>query len=594
MKYFRLTIRIKYLIVTMIFFSLFTLVSFRIWYNNFYKEASSASTDKIETIVKASNTNFERYLKDIHNIMTLISIDTGSDLNANILKILSEPDLAPADYVTFRRTAKNYLSGLCSFKSYLTGMAISDFNGNDITYGSTKTYEELSKEDWFEKIQTGDSKDLIFIPEKEDLVNPNNNYHNTFTMVKPVKSGTKTIGFVMANISYKIFDDYFDISPNENMNLLILDSSTNEKMLPLNYGASDVWKELSEEDIEALKKEAEQAGTEVITKEYHFTYDEIVAVAYISPVTGWITIGGISRREMMAGFYEANDKTILITVIMWAVSVIFIYIISSLLTRNILKLTAAVKSIDKDHLTFDAQVNSKDEVWDLQQQFQFMTRRIKGLIEDIRQTEQQKHHFEMQALQAQINPHFLHNTLNTIKFLASLQGADNIEETSDNLSAMLRINMDNRTMITIEEEIDYLNSYLEIQSYRYMNRFTTNIVCAEELKAYFIPKLLIQPILENALKHGIATKQDGIILVKIYQDEETLYVKVSDNGVGMPEDIQLYKVSNDHMGIYNINQRIRLYFGADYGLSIESQKELYTNIELTIPLISQKDVEQYV
>jgi len=568
MKRLKLTIRSKYLIVTMLLFSVFTILSFRIWYHNFYRAATTSSIENIETIVTASNTTFETYLKDINNIMTLISLDTGSDLNANIIKILSDSDLTDAEYVTFRRTAKNYISGLCSFKSYLLGLSISDFSGNDITYGVTESYNEIKQEEWFREIQADSSNGLMFIP--AESTQENNNYHNTFTMVRPVKSGSKTIGFVMAHISYKIFDDYFNISPNSNISLLILDSSSNEIILCLDEKNIDIRQEFSSDN------------------------DNMITVSYTSPVTGWTTIGRISKSEMMSDFYKTNQKVIFITIIIWVAALAVIYFVSSLLTHNILKLTAAVKSINKDHLAFDVVINSNDEINDLQQQFQFMVERIHYLISDIKTTELQKHQFEMRALQAQINPHFLHNTLNTIKFLATLQGAENIKEISDNLSNMLRINMDNRTMISLKEEISYLNQYLEIQAYRYINRFTSNIICEEGLDSFFIPKLLIQPIVENSLKHGIANKNDGIILIKIYQSDAKVYIKISDNGIGMPENIQLFRVSADHIGLYNINQRILLYFGSDYGLTIESEKGLYTNIEITIPLITAEEVDQYV
>lgn len=587
MKKVKLTIRMKYLIVTMLLFSVFILVSFRIWYQNFYQAAKSSSIENVETIVTASNTTFETYLKDINNIMTLISLDTGSDLNANILKILSDPYLTDAEYVTFCRTATNYISGLCSFKSYLVGLSISDFSGNDITYGTTKSYHEVRQEDWFWKIQTGSTDSLLFIPAQN--TEEANNYHNTFTMVRTVKSGSKTIGFVMAHISYKIFDDYFNINPNSNINLLVLDTSSNEALLRLNENNVDIWQELIQDDITYLKTEENK----MITAEYYYPYDEIITVSYTSPMTGWTTIGGISKSEMMYDFYQTIQKLMLITVIISIAALIAIYVVSSLLTSNILKLTAAVKSIGKDHLSFELVIRSNDEIHELQQQFQFMVERIQNLISDIKTTEHQKHQFEMRALQAQINPHFLHNTLNTIQFLSDFQGADNIKEISNNLSKMLRINMDNRTMISIQEEISYLNQYLEIQSYRYMNCYSSNIICEEGLAAYFIPKLLIQPIVENSLKYGIVNKNNGIILVKIYKMDQKIHIKVSDNGVGMPENIQQFKSPREHIGLYNINQRLLLYFGSEYGLTIESETGLYTNIELTIPFITEIEVKQY-
>lgn len=146
-----------------------------------------------------------------------------------------------------------------------------------------------------------------------------------------------------------------------------------------------------------------------------------------------------------------------------------------------------------------------------------MLRSIRELIADIRRTESEKRDSEIRALQAQINPHFLYNTLNTIQFLASLQGAENIKAVSLALSSMLHVNLNREKLIPVNEEIQYLKNYLEIQEYRFTGKFTSYFSSDTTSQSALIPKLLLQPIVENALLHGIAPQdRAGILQIKFF------------------------------------------------------------------------------
>ena len=303
--------------------------------------------------------------------------------------------------------------------------------------------------------------------------------------------------------------------------------------------------------------------------------------------------------EQMLASYNKIRNTIVFSLIMFMfVGIIITYFISLMLTKNILRLNNVMKTVGKDNMDISIAIKSNDEISQLYLQFNAMVIRIKELVNDVKNTEAAKRKAELKALQAQINPHFLYNTLNTIKFLSTIYSAENIKEVSESLSRLMHISMDNRQFISVEEEIQYIESYLRIQEYKYTNKFVYNIIADDSVKGLMVLKLLLQPIVENAIIHGIAPmKGQGIVLIKMYKEGHVLKMKVQDNGLGISkqhiDDILGCKILEDSIGLSNVIYRIKLNFGADYGITILSEENLYTVIELIVPLIMENEVDSY-
>ena len=293
---------------------------------------------------------------------------------------------------------------------------------------------------------------------------------------------------------------------------------------------------------------------------------------------------------------QTRNKVVLISLLFVIGAAFAIYLLASLLTKNLLKLSHALTKLDKDNLNIAVQINSKDEIAQIYKQFNLMVIRINQLITDNKFFERKKRITEMQALQSQITPHFLYNTLNTIKYLAAFQGIDNIQTVSADLSNLLHVSMDGRSFIHIREELDLINSYLDIQKYRYCNKFSFEIDADKELLPFMIPKFFLQPIVENSLLHGIAPLQhSGILVIQLFRSSEFLKIRIKDNGVGMSEKqiAQILSGEETRIGINNVLSRIKMYFGAPYGLTINSERGLYTTVDITIPIINESEVEKY-
>ena len=206
-------------------------------------------------------------------------------------------------------------------------------------------------------------------------------------------------------------------------------------------------------------------------------------------------------------------------------------------------------------------------------------------------------HAELLALQNQINPHFLYNTLESITWMVEAQENEGAVRMISELAKLLRVSLSRgKTIISIKDELQHSRSYMNIQLARYKERFKTEFRIEKEIENYCIVKLVIQPILENAIYYGVGNMdedEDGRIIVSGEKKEEDILITIEDNGMGMPEEV-LEKILTDNskvpkhgsgVGVINVHSRIRLMFGEKYGLSIESEPDEGTRVTIRIPAI---------
>ena len=227
----------------------------------------------------------------------------------------------------------------------------------------------------------------------------------------------------------------------------------------------------------------------------------------------------------------------------------------------------------------------------LDQSFNEMTGHVSALMQKQIENERSLHQAELELLQAQINPHFLYNTLDSIVILAESNREEDVVDMITSLSTFFRNSLsEGEDIHTLHAEMAQAESYLEIQQIRYSDILSYSIDIAEEIQDRLIPKLILQPLIENALYHGIKNRRGrGLISITGYQDGEKILLKVRDNGAGMdPERLEMlrngiYQEKQGSFGLWNVHQRIRLYCGEAYGLSFESTPGEGTTVTVTLP-----------
>ena len=279
-------------------------------------------------------------------------------------------------------------------------------------------------------------------------------------------------------------------------------------------------------------------------------------------------------------------------------------IISTKVSKPIRNLEKAVKEVEMGKLDTCIRAEGFYEVHHLGQSVHKMAEQIKKLMEDIVKEHESKRKSELDALQSQINPHFLYNTLDIIVWMIENERQQDAAKVVTALARFFRISLSKgQHIISIADEIEHVRNYLTIQQLRYKNKFEYDIEITEEAKSFATIKLIIQPLVENAIYHGMVYMDgDGLIRVQAYVEESEVYITVSDNGLGMTKErinqllkgeIQSSKRGSG-IGVSNVNERIKLYFGEAYGIQIESEPDEGTKMIVHLPKVIYEKEEKGV
>ncbi|WP_332634211.1 sensor histidine kinase [Halalkalibacter flavus] len=416
----------------------------------------------------------------------------------------------------------------------------------------------------------------------------NENYHffsdmEVISLMIPVFSDKgEKIGLIINDLNSMYIEEILATSSASRNERVLVVNSENDLLytVPNNVNLSYIVSEIP--NISTLEKTT-------INKKV-FGENSIIVLDSID-YTDWTIIHIISTE----GIYEAINKlgfiflAILLSLIL--LSFITTYRLSVSFTKPIVLLNEKIKQVEKGNMDASINVTSTDELGQLSRAFNNMVKKLELLIKNTVVEEKKKMEIEFQLLQSQINPHFLYNTLDSIKWLAVMQNVTNISEMITSLIHLLRYNVSNpKFIVTLEDEIKTVKNYVNIQKYRYGDTFSVSYDISNEAYSCCVLKFLLQPLIENAIYHGMeANEENGEIIIRAKVEEEYLIIEVEDNGPGMEEQVEDRVVSYDKkkmhsgIGLQNIRERIHLYFGSTYGLVIDSEKGKGTTIILYLP-----------
>jgi two-component system sensor histidine kinase YesM len=283
-----------------------------------------------------------------------------------------------------------------------------------------------------------------------------------------------------------------------------------------------------------------------------------------------------------------------------AVSVLVLRVYQRVVNKPVRSLIKAMKVFETraDSFVYSPRRESVTELSELNESFAHMSSRIKKLMEQVREEETALRKTELKALQAQINPHFLYNTLDSIQWMCEQGKTEQAAAMVSALAKLFRISISRgRELIPIKDELQHAKSYLVIQSYRYRNQFSYKFDVDESLENYLCNKITVQPLIENAIYHGIDRMVDeGEITVTLRQAddcEKDILITVEDNGVGMTEEqcesiLKKSRSDSSGIGVKNVNDRLKIYFGDKYGISIKSELDVGTVVTVRIPKIEKE------
>ncbi len=306
-----------------------------------------------------------------------------------------------------------------------------------------------------------------------------------------------------------------------------------------------------------------------------------------------------SHEEYQNFFMGVIRFSIIAFAVILILTVLLSYYIPLSITHPIRKLSEVTDQVAKGDLTVRSDIRSGAEVGMLSDSLNTMIDKINELLEQVKKEQIRLRKAEFELLQAQINPHFLYNTLDTIVWLAEAGDQKKVVSMVGSLSDFFRTSLNQgKDIISVKEELQHVRSYLEIQQVRYQDILEYEIRVPEELNRYLIPKITIQPLVENALYHGIKNKRGaGKIVISGKREENHFSILIEDNGIGITKERLLQvregienKIPTGHdiYGLYNVNERIRLNFGEKYGIFIESRYGDGTVVSIVLPYMNEE------
>lgn len=329
--------------------------------------------------------------------------------------------------------------------------------------------------------------------------------------------------------------------------------------------------------------------------------DRVIVVKTIG-YTGWKIVSVTPVEE-----FSVNLNQLRLFVVIIITCLIFILIcvnlsVSHLIADPIRKLDESVKDLEDGKLDLDIYIGGTHEIKHLGNTILSVVKQLRKLMDEAVVEQEEKRKTELDALQSQINPHFLYNTLDSIVWMVESERYEDAISMVTSLANLFRISISKgKNIITIADEIKHVENYLNIQKFRYKNKFEASIYIEPTIADCATIKLIVQPLIENAIYYGVECLMDeGEITVRAYEKDNDIYIEVIDNGVGIPEENIPLLLTDDSrvrkrgsgIGLRNVHQRIQLYFGKAYGLEIESELDEGTTIRIHIPKIKYSSIEE--
>ncbi|MDF2613041.1 MAG: histidine kinase [Clostridia bacterium] len=450
-----------------------------------------------------------------------------------------------------------------------------------------QSFRELMKQSWYSNFFMKKEKRYFSTPyqvfSSHTTVIPY--IINVASMVSP----TKSIGTLILNIDMKYIKEILDKNSIgfESYYLLDRDGIT---LYEKNHKQGD--------EILKLATGLAEGMTIDTTKVYETKEGYVFIDKTLDP--GWTLVAYVLKQSIYKPTKNLIYFFIIYTMIIVICSIFIILGLVSNITKPLTELTKTMKKVAKGNLNVTIPVTTADEVGELATGFNNMLTKLTGYIDSTVEYEKKQSKMETSLLLAQINPHFIYNTLNTLIYMAQKIKAQGIIDMVRSfiviLQDVVKINEEG-LFTTLEEEMDVVRQYLNIQQHRYKERFEVEWEIDETALKCSVPRTIIQPIVENCLLHGILSENEkGSIRIAVKKQEDQIVIEVTDNGVGLSEDVfkqMIYDTDYPKIpgkmrsvGMKNVQERITHLCGNDYGLSLQSKENLYTSIYIKLPVVN--------
>jgi len=532
-------------------------------------------SENSQEIIEQVERNLDNYLKGMIDLSNLLVIDI------NKFKQLNLPEL-DRDIETLMRTRTDILS-----ISLFTTEGKLLYEGTNLRMKNTA---DVLEEQWFTSAITGDGDIHISPPHVQNLFKNRHPWVITLSRKVNFRMNQSTEeGVLMIDMNFSVIEDLInEVTLGKRGYVFILDDDNN---IVYHHQQQLLYSGVKEEKLDGVSERF--LGSFVQTDS---NGDSRILTIYPARHVNWKLVGAYYLSDLTAA---QRDLTQFILLTMAIGMLIFISVsiyMTDRITKPIAELEDSMRAVERGDFNTQIDVQGEYEVVQLARRFNLMTMRIKSLMGQVVSEQEAKRKSELSALQAQINPHFLYNTLDSVIWMAESGKHQEVVKMVTALARLFRISISRgRNIISVKEELAHAENYLTIQKMRYKDQFEYNFEVDASVLGFNTQKLILQPIIENAIYHGIRQMVDeGEITIRAFVRDEVLVFEVEDNGLGMTTETASKLLEKHHegapesvrvggVGVMNVYERIQLMYGEAYGIKIESEVEEGTKVTISIP-----------
>ena len=572
-----------------IYFTISSLVAVLLIVISIYSRLSSQLADTVKqeniSLINRVNASMEVYLRNIMKLSDTIYYGIIKNVNLSEVSINEEMTLL-------------YNNN----KEQVLNIALISKDGKPISAVPASRFRknfEVEREEWFINALNKTENIHFTRPHVQKLFEKgDNSYRWVVTMSRAVEitmGGSTEQAVLLIDMAYQGLDEVLDeVSLGSGGYIYLMDS-----------GGEIIWHPKFELIASGRVKENNLAAASYSdgSTEEKFNNDTQTVVIKTVGYTGWKLVGVIKGTGISLNTIKTRLFVVFVIFLIIFIVVLINSYISFRVTDPIRELEKSVKKLEEGNLDAEIYMGGSYEIQHLGKTVQDMKHRIKGLMQDIVTEHEEKRKSEFDSLQAQINPHFLYNTLDIIVWQIENEKQSEAVHTVTALARFFRLSLGKgKNIVTVKAEIEHIKNYLMIQHMRFKNKFDYEFDVADDVMELSSLKLMLQPLVENAIYHGMEFMDgDGLIKIKAWREAEELYLSVADNGLGMTDDKVAMVLSGrgnsgngrgSGIGVKNVNERIKLYFGEKYGLKIDSEPDIGTTIIIHLPVREYEEGEE--
>ncbi|MDF2959344.1 MAG: multi-sensor signal transduction histidine kinase [Paenibacillus sp.] len=546
-------------------------------YKSFEKEMSSQIANVTSDRLQQVNRNIERRLNELTNVSRSIVLDE------QLREMLQHPPKTDREKLQFSHFMdKKYLEVSTSVVSDSIYLTLYDTQGNLYTNWNSfvSTRNDITQAPWYIKTLNNNGF-MVWNLQHDSFVNPSGPKLMTVSMLVKADNLIDNLGILAISEPVTPYLDILNPDLAYPLSLgFIVDS---------NGGILGDDPERAREVYQAVKPLIDLNGDTFNTRIGQNMY---IVGSYLIPMTGWRVVQVVPYSEMLKSVIKNRDIAIVILIVCLALFVGLIILLTSMITKPLSELRLVMKKVESGALDVVYSIETRDEIGFLGKSFNSMLTDLRTRMQNEIILEKRKEQAKLEALQAQITPHFLYNTMNTIKWMSIMTGNKQITEMLMALGHLLNTSIHRgQEEIPLREELENVRYFLTIQKYRFGDTVKVNYEIDERCLDALVPKLSLQPLVENVYQHGLFMENSGLMHIRSLRKENDLYLIVEDTGKGLTDERLKeirYQMEKEQMGpsigLANVNKRIKLMYESPYGLSMERDEEDgLTRVTIVLP-----------